>query len=73
MLATEQAVNGVRSITLSVQQQDTATDQISVAMQDINQSMKKSIEGTKRTLNAVEDLKSVVRTTNELASQFKLD
>ncbi len=73
VLATEQAVNGVRSITLSVQQQDTATDQISVAMQDINQSMKKSIEGTKRTLNAVEDLKAVVRTTNELASQFKLD
>jgi methyl-accepting chemotaxis protein len=73
VLATEQAVNGVRSITLSVQQQDTATDQISVAMQDINQSMRKSIEGTKRTLGGVEELKSVVRTTNDLASQFKLD
>ncbi|MAT38574.1 MAG: hypothetical protein CL946_03100 [Ectothiorhodospiraceae bacterium] len=73
VLATEQAVNGVRSITTSVQQQDTATDQISVAMQDINQSMKKSIEGTKRTLNAVEEMKTVVRSTNEVASQFKLD
>ena len=70
VLSTEQAVNGVRSITLSIQQQDTATNQISVAMNEINLGMRQSIEGTKQTVRAVESLNRITSTMSELIKKF---
>jgi methyl-accepting chemotaxis protein len=72
VLATEQAVNGVRSITISVQEQDTATDQISQAMQDINLGMRRSIEGTKQTVASVAQLRQVMAAMDDHVQQFKL-
>ena len=72
VLATEQAVNGVRSITISVQEQDTATDQISQAMQEINLGMRRSIEGTKQTVASVAQLREVMNTMENHVRQFKL-
>lgn len=70
VLATEQAVNGVRSITLSIQQQDTATNQISLAMSEINTSMKQSLEGTKQTVRAVESLNHITQTMTDVVRRF---
>jgi methyl-accepting chemotaxis protein len=72
VLATEQAVNGVRSITISVQEQDTATDQIAQAMQEINIGMKQSLEGTKQTIETVEELRAVMKKMDDHVGQFKL-
>lgn len=72
VLATEQAVNGVRAITLSVQQQDVAAEQIALAMQDINDGMKKTLDGTKTTIASVEKLRTVMQGMTDLVSRFKL-
>lgn len=73
VLATEQAVNGVRSITVSVQEQDTATDQIAISMHEINSAMKETIEATKHTRQSVEQLTEVMNDMNTLVQQFKID
>lgn len=71
VLSTEQAVNGVRAITLSIQQQESATNQISVAMNEINLGMKQSIEGTKQTVHAVESLNGITRAMSDTIKEFK--
>ncbi len=65
VMATEQAVNGVRSITISVQEQDAATEQIA-------QSMRQTIESTKQTKVSVEQLERVMTRMNEFVRQFKI-
>ncbi len=71
VLATEQAVNGVRAITLSIQQQEMATNQISIAMNEINLGMKQSIEGTKQTVQAVSSLNHITKTLTDELQKFK--
>lgn len=73
VMATEQAVNGVRSITISVQEQDAATEQIAQSMQDINAGMRQSIESTKQTKASVEQLERVMSRMNEFVRQFKIN
>ncbi len=70
VLSTEQAVNGVRSITLSIQQQDVATNQISIAMGEINHGMRQSLEGTKQIIRAVESLHAITGSMRDVAKQF---
>ncbi len=73
VMATEQAVNGVRSITISVQEQDAATEQIAQSMQDINAGMRQTIESTKQTKVSVEQLERVMTRMNEFVRQFKIN
>jgi len=73
VLSIEQAVDGVKRISRSVQQQESATTRIISAVGKVNDSMKQNVEGIQQTVSAVEELNNLSNQMLDIVSKFRLN
>jgi methyl-accepting chemotaxis protein len=65
-------VDAVQQITLSTQQQNAGTEEITQVMRGIAEGMQETVAGTNQTVSAAQQLKGLAEELNRLVSQFQL-